>query len=226
MTKRFEVTRTSFKTLHELENAWTTQQYKDLLTLMDYDQIASVAPAELKDLCLMSLTDLTPEEAAALVLGYIFKDRLNKGQIANLSNEILEEKLWEEYADVALHEEFFNVHQLLYNAFDKDFPLPTAVLFKVSITEIDPKGLAILDQYPEASIIRLLLDGMPKNTIINRLFHSQLEKKDFEEAKDIIWQYHIDKTTPNGVTVTITSSEYWFHDFKYITSFEGSTHFF
>ena len=43
-------------------------------------------------------------------------------QIDNLSNEILEEKLWEEYADLSLHEEFFAVHQLLYDAFEGTAP--------------------------------------------------------------------------------------------------------
>ena len=136
MKKSFTVTRVSFKTISELPRYWTESKYLDLLELMDYDNPASLDKSEIKDMCLMSLTDNEPEDAAKIVLTYVFGNRLNKGQIDNLSNEMLEEKLWEEYADLSLHEEFFAIHQLLYDAFEGTFPHAEAVSFQVKIQEM------------------------------------------------------------------------------------------
>ena len=122
-----------FSTISELPSTWTVSNYKDLLKEMDFDGIEAIAENEIKDMCHMALTDYEPEEAAEMVLSYIFKDRLNFKQIQNLSHEMLDEKLWEEYADLSMHEDFFNVGQLLYEAFDGKFPHPEAVRFQVKV---------------------------------------------------------------------------------------------
>ena len=72
----------------------------------------------------------------------------------------------------------------------------------------------------EAALIRLLAQGMPENTLIKRLFDDQLNGEEFSDAKDIIWQYTQSKNE-DGITFTIISSTYWFHDFKYVESFEA-----
>ncbi|MCJ7468486.1 MAG: hypothetical protein MUO53_17535, partial [Maribacter sp.] len=123
----FTVEPQKFSTIHELPNAWNDQNYKELLEQMDFDDISGIAVNELKEMCMMSLTDNEPAEAAKIVLEYLFKERLTPGQIDNLSNEMLDEKMWEEYADLSLHEEFFNAAQLLYEAFNGKFPHPEAV---------------------------------------------------------------------------------------------------
>ena len=204
MKKSFTVTRMSFKTISELPGYWTESKYLDLLELMDFDNPAGLDKAEIKDMCLMSLTDNEPEDAAKIVLTYVFGDKLNKGQIDNLSNEMLEEKLWEEYADLSLHEEFFAVHQLLYGAFEGTFPHAEAVSFQVKI--------------------RLLAGGLPDNTVINRLFDDKLEGEQFQEAKDILWQLNMTKNENNELIANVISSHYWFKDLKYVDGFEAETH--
>lgn len=224
MKTRFEVERLNFKTIHELPNSWSNQDYKILLEIMDYGDAANLAPEELREMCLMSLTDNEPEDAAKIVLEYVFKDRLTKGQIDNLSNEMLDEKIWEEYADLAMHEELFNVNQLLYEAYNGKFPQPEAVKFQVKITGIDNGKFSILKKFPEAPLIRLLVSGMPQNTLIFRLFEEQIAGGKFIDAKDIIWQIKIDFVNEKERLVEVISSLYWFHDFKYITEFKGDTH--
>ena len=224
MNRTFIVTRNNFKTISELPGYWTEAKYLDLLELMDFDNPTSLDKSEIKDMCLMSLTDNEPEDAAKIVLSYVFGDKLNKGQIDNLSNEIVEEKLWEEYADLSLHEEFFAVHQLLYDAFEGTFPHPEAVSFQVRIQESDKNGLSIFNQSPEAPLVRLLVSGLPNNNVIHRLFDDKIEGDTFSEAKDILWQLKLSKNDSVGLIADVISSHYWFKDLKYVDEFEGETH--
>ncbi len=224
MNKTFIVTRINFKTISALPEYWNETKYRELLDLMEFDNAASLATAELKDMCLMSLTDNEPEEAAELVLTYVFKNKLNKGQIDNLSNEILEEKLWEEYADLSLNEEFFAVHQLLYDAFEGIFPHPEAVSFQIRIQETNKKGLTLFDENPEPTLVRLLVNGMADNNVIHRLFDEQLVGENFPEAKDILWQLKMVKNEAGELIADVISSNYWFKDLKYVDQFEAETH--
>ncbi|SKB25151.1 hypothetical protein [Maribacter arcticus] len=224
MKKSFTVTRISFKTISELPGYWTEAKYLDLLELMDYDNPASLDKAEIKDMCLMSLTDNEPDDAAKIVLTYVFGNKLNKGQIDNLSNEMLEEKLWEEYADLSLHEEFFAVHQLLYDAFEGTFPHPEAVSFQLKVQETSKNSYPIFDTYPEATLVRLLVGGLPDNSVINRLFDDKIEGDKFQEAKDILWQLKLTKNDTGELIADVISSHYWFKDLKYVDSFEAETH--
>ena len=221
MKSAFNIELLKFSTIYELPNGWTSLNYKELLEAMDYGDTSDIAEMELKEMCLMSLSDNDPEEAAKIVLEYVFKDRFNAGQIQNLSHEMLDESMWEEYADLAEHEEFFNVHQLLYQAYNGKFPYPEAVQFKIQITTKNKEELAILDENSEPLIIRLLAQGMPENTIINRLFTENMKGGQFKEAKDIIWQLKKEKSTEYSVVFEIVSSEYWFKDLKYVNGFDA-----
>ncbi len=224
MKNTYSVTRVNFKTIRELPNYWTNSKFIDLMELMDYDDPASLDQSEIKDMCLMSLTDNDPEEAAAIVLSYVFGTVLTKGQIDNLSNEILEEKLWEEYADLSLHEEFFAVHQLLYEAFEGTFPHPEAVSFQVRIQGKEKDGFSIFESYPEAPLVRLLVGGLPDNNVIHRLFDDKIDGEKFPEAKDILWQLNLVKNEPDVLIAEVISSQYWFKDLKYVESYEAETH--
>jgi len=65
--KNFTVERLSFDSLTELPNSWQNQDYKDLLRETGYDNPDEIEPAELKAMCLMSLTDLEPASTTSLV---------------------------------------------------------------------------------------------------------------------------------------------------------------
>ncbi|RKS53039.1 hypothetical protein BC962_1284 [Gillisia mitskevichiae] len=214
----------NFEAILELPNYWDKQKYKDLLGVMEYGDISEITDADLKDMCYMSIADNEPEEAAKLILGYVFNDRLNSGQIDNLSNEMREEKMWEEYAEIGFHEDFFNTGQILYDAFNGKFPHPEAVKFEVKITSNKLDDLLIDNQISEAALIRLLAQGMPEHTLINRLFTEQLSSGSFVEAENIIWQMNTEIQEDNTALVTVISSKYFFQDLKYVDAFEGKTH--
>ena len=221
MKHLFTINPLSFKVVHELPNAWSTADYLKLLELMDYGDTSGLNPNELKEMCFLSIADYEPEEAAKLVLEYIFQDRLNKGQIDNISNEMVEEKIWEEYAELSMHEEFFNVTQLLFDAYNGKFPHPEAVVMTIEFTAKNSKSIPVFESDIEANLIRLVTSGMPENTLIKRLFDAQLNGEDFPDAKDIIWQYKKTATEENKLVFQIISSSYWFHDFKYIEAYEA-----
>jgi hypothetical protein len=219
----FKVELIKFATITELPNAWNELDYKALLEIMDYVDTSDISEEELKETCLILLSENEPEEAAEIILKYVFKERLNSGQISNLSNEMQVENMWEEYADVAFHEAFFNATQLLYETYNGKFPHPEALQFKVKVTAKNKEDLAVFNTHTEVPLIRLLAQGMPKNTLINRLYKAELEGETFGEAKDIIWQLQKEQTDSNSITFSIISSAYWFKDFKYAEDFEADT---
>ncbi len=224
MSTLYKVEILNFQTILALPNYWDNQKYKDLLGVMEYGDTSEIPDVELKEMCYMSIADNEPEESARLILGYVFKDRLNSGQIDNLSNEMREEKMWEEYAEIGYHQDFFNTGQILYDAFNGKFPHPEAVQFEVKITSEKLKDLLIDNKISEAALIRLLAQGMPENTLMNRLFTEQLSSELFIEAEDIIWQMKTEVKSDTSALVTVISSKYFFQDLKYVEGFEAETH--
>ncbi|WP_375438078.1 hypothetical protein [uncultured Hymenobacter sp.] len=221
--KNFTVERLSFDTLTELPNSWQNQDFKSLLLETGYENPDEIEPSELKAMCLMALTDLEPAEAAQLVLGYLFADQLNAGQIENLAHQMLTEKLWEENPKLEQHEGFYKATQLLYEAYNGKFPRAEAVQFQVQLTATTPEDLALFDTHPQAPLLRLLAQGMPDNTLLKRLFHEQLDGTSFPEAPAIIWQLHPIKREEKIAVFEVISSAYWLDDFKYADSYEGTT---
>lgn len=222
MTLHYNIEPVKFETIEELPHAWSDDDYKKLLDTAEYGDTSDLSSQELKEMCLLSISDNEPDEAAKLILAYVFGERLNQGQIDNLSHEMETEKVWEEYAELSMHEEFFNATQLLYKAFNGKFPHPEAVRIKIRITSKEKKGVEIFENDTEAALIRVLVQGMPENTLINRLFDEELKSGDFKDAKDIIWQYNQEAAEDNSQVFEIISSTYWFDDLKYTEDFEAT----
>ncbi|WP_157474525.1 hypothetical protein [Dyadobacter sp. Leaf189] len=217
---QFKVKVLSFSQIQKLPGSWEKTDLINLLNAMDYDNPAEIKDSELKEMCMMSLTDFEPEEAAKIVLDYTIADRLTDGQIQNLSHEILTEKLWEEYPELHLHPDLFRSTQLLYEAFNGKFPRAEAVRFSIEIEG----DVTIFDKDPEAPILRILAAGMSDRSLVKRLFPDQLEGERFEEAKDILWQLNLVSRSKTAVTYDIVSSEYWLGDIKYADSYEAEAH--
>ncbi len=220
----YNVVISKYSNIQELPGAWTNQMYLDILDQLEFGDTTEIALSDLKEMCMIAVTDNEPNEAAKIILDYIFKDRLNNGQKDNLSHEMIEEKIWEEYADLSMHEEFFNVAQFLYQAYNGKFPHPEAVKFQIAITGKKSSDLVIFKNQNEATLIRLIAKGMPDNALINRLYKDELIGESFEEAKDIIWQLKTLETQDNTIIFEAISSSYWFRDLKFVESFEGTTH--
>lgn len=172
----------------------------------------------------MSFTDLEPREAAEIVLGYLFPEQLNAGQIDNLAHQMLTEKLWEENPELPLHRGFYQATQLLHDAYNGTFPRTQAVQLQVKCTAANPADLAVFAEAPAAPLLRLLAPGLPDSALLNRLFSAQLAGPEFAEAKSIIWQLTTVSQDANSVVFDVVSSAYWLEEFKYADTYEATTH--
>lgn len=220
---KYTVERLSFATLSELPNSWQNEDYRALLKRMSYDNPDEIGEAELREMCLMSFTDLEPREAAEVVLGYLFPEELNAGQIENLSHQMLTEKLWEENPELPLHKGFYQATELLHTAYNGTFPRTQAAEFQVKCTAENTEALTLFDEAPEAPLLRLLAQGLPDNALLNRLFSTHLAGSQFEEAKSIIWELKTVEKTDNSITFDVISSTSWLEDFKYADTYEAAT---
>jgi len=116
----------------------------------------------------MAISDFEPNEAAAILLDYKLSNILNEGQIANLSHEMLRAKVSETYTDINLHQDLFNINQLLYEAFKGKFPQVSVNIVQFEITD-ENKNLVELTKENALSC------GLSENNLFNRLFGDQLE---------------------------------------------------
>ncbi len=222
--EKFVVERLTFQEINELPNSWQHADYRKLLEKMGYENPEEISEAELKAMCLMSITDFEPSEAAQVVLEYLFSDELNEGQIENLAHQMQTEKLWEEYPELPLHPDFFKATQLLFEAYNGKFPRTEAVQFQVKVTADDAEGLSVFDENPEPPLLRLLAQGLPDNSLINRLFSEQLEGDHFPAAESIIWQLNVIKKEAKEIVFEVISSAYWLEDFKYADTYQATAH--
>ncbi|TDN39940.1 hypothetical protein E4631_05775 [Hymenobacter sp. UV11] len=218
----YTVERLSFQHLSELPTAWTNTDYLALLKQLDYDNPEALAPAELKEMCQMALTELEPAAAAEVVLTYLMADELTTGQLEQLAHQMETEKLWEENPELRLHPAFFNATQLLYTAYNGKFPHPQAVEFKVKITAPTPEDLAVLDPEPAVPLLRLLAQGLSDHALVHRLFSEQLAGGEFPSAPLILWQRTPSDKTADSVTFDVISSDYWLEEFKYADTYEAT----
>ena len=219
----FTVERLSFASLTELPDSWQNSDYKELLKKMNYENSEDIKEAEVKEMCLMSFTDLEPREAAEIVLGHLFPDQLNAGQIDNLAHQMLTEKLWEENPELPLHRGFYQATQLLHDAYNGTFPRTQAVQFQVKCTAADPSDLAVFAEAPAAPLLRLLAAGLPDSALLNRLFTDKLAGTEFTEASSIIWQLKTISQDANSIVFDVVSSAYWLEEFKYADVYEADT---
>lgn len=209
MSMEFHIRVIATEVLDRVEHVWQPWQFQQMLDAMEFEATEGLSEADLREYCLMSLQDLKPDEAAEVVLRARFGARLREGQIQNCSREMLDEKLWEQYADMAFHEDFFHAGSLLWEAFPRDFPTPDAVRITLDVTSVDAVGKSFLDSGPaESFFVRLLADGMPGSAVLHRMFDDPIAGGPFPEAVSIVWEC---QSTRNGevVRLRILGSGYW-----------------
>lgn len=195
---KYHIIINNIKTVDELKGTWSNNDMIQLLENFNFSDAAQSNPEELKDLLFMAISDFEPEEAAAIILNYKLSEKLNENQIEQISIEMLEDKISEEYADISLHHELFNINQLLFKAYNGTFPNAKATIIEFEITPNKEISKEI--------ILKALNASLSGNNVIKRLFSNQLAgKEEFEEAEHIIWDL---KANENN-SYTLTTSEYW-----------------
>ena len=200
---KYNITINSADTLEAVPEYWSKQDYTQLLLRFNYPDAETAAPDTLEELLLMAITDYEPNEAAAIVLEYKLADQLNEGQLSQISNDMLLDKISEEYPDISLHATLFHINQLLYKAFNGKFPSAKATQINLSI---NPEEEAEAPTLTKADILHLLDNGLADGNLIKRLFSEQMAgTKPFPEAENILWEL---KATGNN-NYQILTSDYW-----------------
>ena len=100
------------KSVNELPNYWTKQDYYKLLEKFGFPEAEKVPENEILEMLRMAITDFEPDESAQILLEYKLADKLNEGQIATLSNEMINDRVAEEYPDPTLHYDLFSLSRL------------------------------------------------------------------------------------------------------------------
>lgn len=191
------------RTIEKLEAYWTKEDYINLLELFEFSDASSVAEEELFDMLSMAISDYEPDEAAEIVLSYKLNGLLSEGQIKNLSHEMLEDKVAEEYPNIALHYPLFNINQLLYEAYNGKFPKTLASIIDL---ELSFGGKV---EITKEIVLRCVSDLLSDKSLLKRLFNEQLDsEKELNDADGIIWELE-----PKGDNIyQIISSDYWLND--------------
>ncbi|MCX7548215.1 hypothetical protein OS188_09640 [Xanthomarina sp. F1114] len=195
---KYHVIINSVKSVEELKDAWSNNDYIQLLEKFGFDDAKDSKPEDLLELLFMAISDFEPEEAAAIILDYKLSEHLNENQIEQISHEMLLDKISEEYADITLHHELYNINQLLNRAYNGTFPNAKATLIEFEMT---PNK-----EVSKENVLKAFNATLANSNIIKRLFSNQLAGQEpFEEAESIIW----DLTSNGENTYVLTTSEYW-----------------
>lgn len=188
-------------TVDQLKDAWSIEDYKQLLDKFGFPDAQSTNLEELQGLLHMSIADFETNEAAKILLEYKLSDHLTEGQIDQLSHEMLSDRISEEYPVISLHKDLFSINQLLYKAYNGKFLNTKATVINFEITPLKNANTEITKEI----VLKCLVNNLDSHNIIIRLFAEQLNGNEkFEEANDIIWSL-----TKNETDYTLTTSDYW-----------------
>ncbi|REE24280.1 hypothetical protein DFQ09_10445 [Winogradskyella pacifica] len=195
---KYHIIINSVKTVDALKDAWTNEDYIVLLEKFGLKESSESSTSELLELLFMAISDFEPEEAAAIILDYKLADQLNENQIEQISHEILLDKISEEYADISLHHQLFNINQLLHKAYNGTFPNAKATVVEFEITP--NKDIT------KEVVLKAFDKTLANNNVIKRLFSNHLAGEEaFDEAESIVW----DLISVGENSYTLTTSEYW-----------------
>ncbi len=211
-----QITVNSVITVDQIEDYWTNEDYIQLLEKFDFPDASDAYAESLEELLLMAISDFEPREAAVLLLEYKLAEDLSEGQIQQISNEMLLDKVCEEYPEIGLHSALFHINQLLYKAYNGKFPNAKATIIAFNVQSLDGESARELTK---ENVLKLLNNGLSDGNLIKRLFDQAMcENAPFPEAEDIIWYLK----TEDNANYTLTTSEYWLCKEDIIASeFEG-----
>lgn len=184
---KFNITITKAKLVDEFPEHWSSDDYRQLLEAFEFSDAAGVADSELREMLFLAMSDLEPEESARIVLDYKLGDSLNEGQIDQISHEMLQDKISEEYADINFHHELFHINQLLYKGYNGNFPIAKASIIEF---ELKPLKKEKPEEVDKVFALRALAGGINQRAVLKRLFEDQLNgEKEFPEAEAILWEF-------------------------------------
>jgi hypothetical protein len=206
-------------TVNALPDAWNLNDYKELLIRFDFADTESNDILELQELLFMAIAEFQTNEAAAILLDYRLSASLSEGQINQLSNEMLSDRISEEYPEIGLHKDLFLVNQLLYAAYNGKFLNTEASIVSFDIVALKNADTKITKEI----VLKCFSQNLDSHNIILRLFGDQINAIEaFKEANDIIWDLQKDTNS-----YTMITSDYWMSKNEFLSgAFEADIAFF
>lgn len=198
----YQVAIKNIDTVNEVEGYWSDEDFVVLLQKFNYPDGATAEKSSLPELLEMAISDYEPNEAAQIVLEYKLGDELSAGQIEQISNNMLIDKVCEEYPEIHMQGRLFHVNQLLFKAYNGKFPNAKASVVHFSMTPTDGE----VQKLTAENILKLLNNGLSDRNLIKRLFEDQMSQNiPFPEAESIIWEL----TSKDDVNYSLVTSENW-----------------
>ncbi len=213
----FKIIINKVTTLEELPNYWSNTDYINLLTAFNFADGNAIKPENLREMLFMAISDYEPNHAAAIILDYKLSERLNEGQIEQLSNDMLVDKECEKYPEIDLQATLFAINQLLFQAYNGKFPNAKATQVDFTMSPLDEESkVKITKEY----VLKAFRTGISSSNVIKRLFDEQLNSSEaFTEAESIIWELH----SSDNENFKLITSEYWLDRQELIASeFNGA----
>jgi hypothetical protein len=190
MTTRhgFTVEILEFAEIHSLPGRWTSDRYRELLDLFDYDEIASISEPDLVEMAAMAAQDEGLKDAADRVLACVFGEAMSSGVRQNLIDDLTGDRPWELFADLEHQAGIFEAVEFLQRAFPSEFGIPDAARVRIRLTATGKHAAQWLRDGPKASLlVRLLASAMDARATLWRLYSDSLESLPFPAADAIIW---------------------------------------
>ena len=203
----------STEKVNRLQNSWSIDDYKAIIELLG-GEYSNLEPAEVEEYMHMIISDNEVTESAYEILNYALGEHLSEGQLRNLANEMEEDKMWEEYPDMAFHREIFKVNQLLFRAYNGKVPKGEALILKLKVRSSDAEYNALLLAKDADAIFRIILAGTDSHSKLHRLFDVDAAREYIDEAQHILWHINAHQTAPNEIELSVTSSQYWLDSFN------------
>ena len=198
----YQVAIKNIDTVNEVEGYWSDADFVALLQKFNYPDGTTAEKSTLPELLEMAISDYEPNEAAQIVLEYKLGDQLSEGQIEQISNNMLIDKVCEEYPEIHMQGRLFHVNQLLFKAYNGKFPNAKASVVHFSMTPTNGEAQKLTAE----NILKLLNNGLSDRNLIKRLFENQMSQNiPFPEAEGIVWELN----TKDDVNYSLITSENW-----------------
>lgn len=198
----YQVVIKNIDTVNEVEGYWSDEDFIQLLGKFNYPDGATAEKSSLPELLEMAISDYEANEAAAIVLEYKLGEELTEGQVEQISNNMLIDKVCEEYPEIHMQGTLFHINQLLFKAYNGKFPNAKASIVHFSMTPTDGEAQKLTAE----NVLKLLNKGLSERNLIKRLFENQISQNiPFPEAESIIWEL----TTEDNINYDLVTSENW-----------------
>ncbi|MEN2400229.1 hypothetical protein GKZ90_0010600 [Flavobacterium sp. MC2016-06] len=198
----YQVVIKNIDTVNEVEGYWSNEDFIQLLGKFNYPDGAVAEKSSLSELLEMAISDYEPNEAAQIVLEYKLGDQLSEGQIEQISNNMLIDKVCEEYPVIGMQGTLFHINQLLFKAYNGKFPNAKASVVHFSMTPNEGEAQKLTAE----NVLKLLNNGLSDRNLIKRLFENQISQNiPFPEAEGIVWEL----TTADDINYNLVTSENW-----------------